>query len=186
MPPKVKITKDDIIKTAFSLVRERGESTLNARLLAESLSCSTQPIFSNFDSMEALKCELRAFAYEHYLSFLEREAERGEFNKYKSFGRAYIRFAEEERELFKLLFMRDRRGEDLSPTPDFSESVEMIMKANGFSREIANLIHLENWACVHGIATMIVTSFLKLDDELVSKILSDVHLGVCARYREAK
>ena len=42
MPPKVKITKQDIIDTALALIREGGESALNARAIAAALNCSTQ------------------------------------------------------------------------------------------------------------------------------------------------
>ena len=55
MPPKVKITKEDIVNAAVALVRQRGPQALNARELASRLRCSTQPIFSNFASMEQLR-----------------------------------------------------------------------------------------------------------------------------------
>ena len=183
MPPKVKITKNDIISTALELVRTSGEQTLNARAIATALDCSTQPVFSNFSSMQTLREAVIAAAYERYLGFIGSEAESGKYPKYKAFGRAYVRFAEEERELFKLLFMRDRTGEDLSPSPDFEASAQMIAEANGVSIEIARLIHLEAWSCVHGIGVMIATSFLHLDRDLIGRMLSDVYKGVRSQHR---
>ena len=182
MPPKVKITKENIIETVISLVRESGAEAINARAIASALGCSTQPIFSNFESMEDLQNEVLMSAYNRYLGFLKKEAESGKYPRYKSFGMAYIRFAEEERELFKLLFMRDRNGEAFIPTADFESSVEMIMNANGISREKAELLHLEMWVCVHGIATMMATSFLSLDWEIISNMLSDVYQGIRAKH----
>ena len=111
MPPKVKISKEEIVKTALDLVRESGEEALNARAIAAALNCSTQPIFSNFATMEDLQEAVSFAAYNHYLGFLKHEAERGEYPTYKSFGMAYIRFAKEEKELFKFLFMCDRSNE---------------------------------------------------------------------------
>ena len=181
MPPKVKITKEDIIKTATELVRQNGEEAINARALATALGCSTQPIFSNFASMDELREAVVASGYDIYLSFLKKEFEEGRYPQYKAYGMAYIRFAEEERELFKFLFMCDRGGKDITPTSDFTESVEMIMKANSVSREKAELMHFEMWACVHGIATMLATSFLSLDRDRISEMLSDVYLGICLR-----
>ena len=102
--------------------------------------------------------------------------------QYKAFGMAYIRFAEEEKELFKLLFMRERQGKDIVPTLDFDASVEIIMKANGVTGEKASLMHLEMWTCVHGIGTMLATSFLSLDRELISNMLTDVYQGIRARH----
>ena len=178
MPPKIKITKEQIIQTAFDLVRKDGEQALNARSIACALNCSTQPVFSNFESMEDLSKSVIEKAYQTYLNFLQNEAESGKYPKYKAFGMAYIRFASEEKELFKLLFMRDRRGEGFTPTPDFIASTQLIMQNNNVTKEVAELIHLEIWTCVHGIATMIATSFLTLDWELISNILSDVYYGV--------
>ncbi len=182
MPPKVKITKEDIVKTAVELVRTSGEKALNARAIAACLQCSTQPVFSNFATMDALQKSVILAAYDRYLGFLKSEVESGRYPPYKAFGMAYIRFAKEEKELFKLLFMRDRTGEDMSPTLDFEESVQMIMQASGVTVEKARRMHLEIWACVHGIGTMLATSFLPLEWELISDMLTDVYQGIRARH----
>ena len=185
MPPKVKITREDIVNTAIALIRTSGADALNARAIAASLRCSTQPIFSNFHTMEELQGATVAAAYEIYLDFLKKESLSGKYPQYKSFGIAYIRFAREEKELFKLLFMCDREGKELTPTPDFDASVDLIMNANGITRESAERMHLEMWACVHGIATMHATSFLTLEWELISDMLTDVYSGIRVAARES-
>ena len=182
MPPKVKITKEEIMETALALVRKHGAQALNARAIALSLNCSTQPIFSNFRTMEELQEATVVAAYEIYMRFLRQEAEEGVYPKYKSFGMAYIRFAEEEKELFKLLFMCERSDKSFVPTQDFDDSIAMIMDANGISREKAMRMHLEMWTCVHGIGTMLATSFLALDRALISEMLSDVYHGIRTRH----
>ena len=55
MPPKVRITKEDIIHTAVEIVRRDGTGAINARVIAKELNCSTQPVFSNFATMEDLR-----------------------------------------------------------------------------------------------------------------------------------
>ncbi len=182
MPPKVKVTKEDIINTALEMYREKGGASINARSIAASLGCSTQPVFSNFATMEELQDALVSSAYELYLGFLQAEVESGKYPQYKALGMAYIRFAKEERELFKLLFMRDRTGEDISSSPDFESAVEIIMSANGVTRDMAMLMHLEMWAFVHGIGAMLATSFLDLDFELISNMISDVYQGIRAKH----
>ena len=184
MAPKVKVTREDIIKTTLELVRKHGADYINARAIASALECSTQPIFSNFNSMEELQEETILCAYGLYLNFIKTEIEGGKYPQYKAFGMAYIRFAKEEKELFKLLFMRDRTNEDLSPSPDFEESVNLIMELNNVSREQAMLIHLEMYTCVHGIATMVATSFLPLEWTLISQILSDIYHGIRTKIAE--
>ena len=182
MPPKIKITKAEIVKTALDTVRKQGEAALNARTIAAELSCSTQPIFSNFSGMEELQKTVYAEAYEMYLGFLKNQIELKEYPTYKSMGMAYINFAKEEKELFKLLFMCDKKGDITPPSKDFNASVEIIMQNNGFSREIAELMHFEMWTCVHGIAVMLATSFHTPEPSLISDMLTDVYMGLRARH----
>ena len=182
MPPKVKITKKEIIEAGLKLVQKDGANALNARSIATVLNCSTQPIFSNFATMDELQNAITNAAYEHYLSFLKSEAEAGKYPQYKAFGMAYIRFAKDEPELFKLLFMCDRNNKELTPTVDFTTSVEIIMNTNKVTRETAELMHLEMWSCVHGIAVMLATSFVKLEWELIDNMLSDIYKGLRATH----
>ena len=181
MAPKVKVTREELIAAGLDLVRWEGQSALNARNLAASIGCSTQPIFSNFSNMAELEKAVLSAAYSKFLDFTREEIGRGEYPIYKASGMAYIHFAKEEKELFKLLFMCDRTGEDLSPTADFESAVETIATANGISKQKASLLHLEMWVTVHGIATMQATSFLPLERSLISDMLSDVYLGVRER-----
>ena len=184
MPPKVKITRENIISAAVDLVREQGEEAINARTVAAALGCSTQPIFSNFASMEELYEAVIHRAYGQYLSFLHKEAESGKYPKYKAFGMGYIRFAKEEKELFKLLFMCDRRGKILTPTSDFDESVKLNMQNIGLTEQQAKLFHLETWTAVHGIATMLATNFLDFEWDFVANMISDVYQGLKLRHTE--
>ena len=182
MPPKVKITKEEIIRTAVDLVRTSGAQAMNARAVAAALNCSTQPIFSNFATMEELQRAVIDHAYTYYLGYLQEAASKGEYPRYKAAGMAYIRFAKEEKELFRLLFMRDRTAEETADPDDFKEWVRTQMESNGVTREVAAIMHLEMWAFVHGIATMLVTSFLPLEWDLISNMLTDVYRGIQARY----
>ncbi len=182
MPPKVKITKNDIIQTCLDLIRQNGESVINARNIANAMNCSTQPIFSNFTSMEELQNTVILAAYDHYIGFIKTELEGGKYPPYKAAGMAYIRFASEEKELFKLLFMCDQNRREPIPTLEFNASVEMIMKANGFTKERAELMHMEMWVCVHGIGTILATNFVNLEWGLISNMLTDIYQGVLARH----
>ena len=183
MPPKIKTTKEDILNTAFAIVRQQGAQALNARVVAAELGCSTQPIFSNFATMEELKTAVVAEADALYQEYIRREMESGEYPPYKAGGMAYIRFAKDEKELFKLLYMCDRTGEDIpSEAQSFTQMTDIISKSMGLDENAARLFHLEMWAYVHGIATMFATGFLDLEWELVSHMLSDVYLGLRKQY----
>ena len=182
MAPKIKVTKQEIISAALDIVREYGSNNLNARSVAANLGCSTQPIFSNFQTMDELTNATLLAAYEVYGNFIRSELSSGKYPEYKAFGMAYVRFAKEECELFKLLFMCDRKGADILPTADFDASIKIIMNNSGLSKERATLLHLEMWTFVHGIGAMLSTSYLTFEHELISSMLTDVYQGILHRH----
>lgn len=183
MPPKIRITKNDIINAAVDIVRNSGAHNINARTVARALGCSTQPIFSNFISVDEVRQAVVEKADILCQEYIQREVESGEFPIYKASGMAYIRFAKEEKELFKLLYMRDRSGEMISERTDLGDQMESLVHKNiGLGSEDAKLFHLEMWAYVHGIATMFATGYLDLEWELVSRMLTDSYSGLVKRY----
>ena len=179
MPPKVRITKEEIVNAAFGIVRERGASAVNARTVASVLDCSTQPIFSNFATMGELRLAVVEKADRVYQEYTRRETEQGKYPPYKASGMAYIRFAKEEKELFKLLFMRDRTDEVISEETEFNKQIEQLVRENtGLEGNNTKLFHLEIWAFVHGIATMFATEYFDMGWELVSNMLTDAYQGL--------
>lgn len=183
MPPKVKVTKDEIVNAAVEIVRESGAAAINARTVASALNCSTQPVFSNFATMEELRLAVVEKANALCGDYMRREMESGNYPPYKASGMAYIRFAKEEKKLFQLLYMRDRTGETIPESDDLENQMETMVRNNtGLSDSDAKLFHLEMWAYVHGIATMFATGFLNLDWELVSRMLTDSYQGLRKQY----
>ena len=183
MPPKVKVTKEEIVRAAVAVVREHGVEALNARMVAAALDCSTQPIFSNFATMDELRFAVVEQADVLCQAYMRREEESGKYPAYKANGMAYIRFAKEERELFKLLYMRDRSRENIPSDSEHITKMESLVHENtGLGGLDAKLFHLEMWAYVHGIATMFATEFLNLDWDLVSKMITDMYQGLRKQY----
>lgn len=183
MPPGIKITKEDIINAAVGIVRKNGEESINARTLASALHCSTQPIFSNFANMDELRLAVIEKADKLCEEYIQKEVSSEKFPPYKASGMAYIRFAKEEKELFKLLYMRDRTGEAIPESSALNDRMEGFVQTNtGLADTDARLFHLEMWAYVHGIATMFATRFFDLEWDLVSRMLSDAYQGLCKQY----
>lgn len=187
MPPKVKVTKEDIIDASVDIVRQNGAQSLNARVIASALNCSTQPIFSNFATMDELYLAVVAKADQLCQEFMRAEVESGKYPIYKATGMAYIRFAKEEKELFKLLYMRDRTSETIPETTEQLVDMESIIHDNtGLDGQDAKLFHLEMWSYVHGIATMFATGYLDLEWELVSKIVTDSYQGLMKQHEKGR
>ncbi len=183
MPPRIKVAREDIIDTAVELVRKSGALAINARNIASALNCSTQPVFSNFDTMEELKLAVVERAEAICGDYIKCEVEKGVYPAYKASGMAYIRFAKEEKELFKLLYMRNRTKEKTIDSSALTDKMEdMVQKNTGLNNGEVKLFHLEMWAYVHGIAVMSATDFAELDAELVSRMLTDAYQGLRKQY----
>ncbi len=185
MPPKIQITKEKIIETSINIVRRSGINSLNARAIAKELNCSTQPIFSNYSSMEELKKDVINSAKSLYNKYIEEGFNDPNYPKYKSSGISYIKFAKEEKELFKLLFMRDRSNEKIEDEKESLGKIISIISSNlNISYDDAFNFHISMWLYTHGIATMIATSYLDWDWDTIDKILSDAYEGMKYTYKK--
>ena len=183
MPPKIRITKEDILSAAVEIIRQEGAAALNARAIASSLHCSTQPIFSNFESMDTLRTAVIDTADNLCRTYRMQEENAGIYPPYKAHGMAYIRFAKQEKELFKLLYMRDRTEENTLQTDGDTQMETIVQHNTGLNGTDAKLFHLEMWAYVHGIAAMFATGYLDLDWELVSQMLTDAYQGLRKQHK---
>lgn len=183
MPPKCKFTRTEIIAAALALTREHGMAAVTARAVGTKLNSSPKVIFSIFENMEELQKEVITAANEIYERFLAEDMSAGQYPVYKASGMAYIRFAREETELFKLLFMRDRTQEQSEQqSGELEHIIAIIQETTGLSRERAYMFHIEMWVYVHGIAAMIATGYLAWETETISAMVTDVYMGLKYRY----
>lgn len=186
MPPKFKYTREEIISSALDVTRKNGIQGLTARALANELGCSVKPIFGLFKNMEEVQTEVILSAANLYYQYLQDEMSSGKYPPYKASGMGYIRFAKEEKELFKLVFMRDRTNEEKNDTAETAEVVKILQNAIGLTEEQAYKFHLEMWIYVHGIATMMATSYCDFELDYISDLISDMYLGLKHQFTKDK
>lgn len=182
MPPKCRFTREEIIQAALDLTAEKGVGALTARGLAQRLGSSAKPIFGLFANMEEVQQEVVKAANLRYQEYLRQDMSARRYPPYKASGMAYIRFAREQKELFKLLFMRDRTHEEKAAGDELEALLGLIQKNMGLSRDDAYRFHLEMWIYVHGIATMIATAYLEWDMDFISAALTDAYQGLRLRF----
>lgn len=183
MPPKCKFTREEIINAALDITREQGISAVTARAVGAKLNSSSKVIFSLFQNMEEVQQAILSAANALYEAYLREDMSKGEYPSYKASGMAYIRFAKEERELFRLLFMRDRSSEKIKDNRDNLRPLLDILKESlDLTEDEAYRFHMEMWIYVHGIATMTATSYLEWDTEFISSVLTDGYNGLKYRY----
>lgn len=177
MPPKPKVTRAQILEQALTIVREKGISSLTAKALADSLACSTQPIFWHFESMEALKKEVFAEAMKIFGLALRRENDCD--SRYMAVGLNYIRFATEERELFRMLFMSDAGKVDLvGARVEMDYILSVIEESEHITGKNAQIVYNDMWLFSHGIAAMLATGTATFSEGEVKSMLSDVCRGL--------
>lgn len=180
-------TREEIVSAALALIRRGGASALTARALGAELGSSSRPIFGLFKSMEEVQQETLKAADTLYQGYLQEDMEKGLYPPYKASGMAYIRFAKEEKDLFRLLFMRDRTHENRGEDREKLKPILSIIEKNlGLGEEEAFLFHTEMWLYVHGIATSLATSYLVWDEAFISKALTDGYSGLKTVYEKGK
>lgn len=100
MPPKTKYNLDDIINTAFKIVRRDGIDKLTARVIARELKSSTMPIYSCGKTMAEIEEEVVKKAW---ILLEEYQSKPRSYDVYLDMGLGYVMFAKEERNLFKCI-----------------------------------------------------------------------------------
>jgi len=108
VPMKKTFTKEEIVEAAFQVVRKQGRKKLSARAIAKELNSSTMPIYSTINSMKELEEEVGQKFTELLLQYCLTPWT-GNFLVDMSFG--YVRFAKDEKELFRIMFLDDEPSE---------------------------------------------------------------------------
>ena len=183
MPAKKVVTKEYILDRAVDIVRKEGIGALNMRTLATACNCSTQPIYLSFSGAEDLKKQTAIKILDLFNKCIENEISSGKYPEYKAVGMGYIRFAKEEKELFKFLLMNEGMKETGLENESFAQSVFIIMKNYGLYRDEASKLHLQMWIFVHGIASMFATDYIDWDWDLVSQMLTDAYTGFLSKFK---
>ena len=175
MARKETITKDEILNAAFQITRENGFAQVSARTLAAKAGCSTQPIFRVYKNMEELGVELFekaiAFFNDYYLNFPKKSE-----TPFVNLGLAYIRFAQEERQLFELLFMaQNRHGKSLYDLLNGKNGwvVKEINNAKFYGCKDPSGMFMRMWIFIHGSACMSLTGDYDLQEEDTIKLLEE-------------
>ena len=176
MPPKPKFNKELVLETAFQLVREQGVENLNARSIAKMLNSSVQPVFSYYENMADLKTDLFAMVNEYHSRYFDKVV--SDENFFSNVGLAYICFAIEEPNLFKLLFMTNSfEGMQLNQFVS-GECNEHITDAipDGFNQSISesNPVFTDMWLYAHGIASMIVMNQISFERSEIESMIKNM------------
>lgn len=188
MPPVKKYTKEDIINVAYNIVKNEGYEGVNARRIARELGCSVQPIFHNFSSMDELNKEVYVKIYDKYKEYMISGKDNKE-NAYKHMGLAYIKFAKDYPEFFKILFMQktDLSAESIVINDDMGNDVIKTGQIlTGLSYEEQTKFHVKVWIFTHGIACLVATKTVQFTDNEIADLLESTVRQMLVGYKGGK
>lgn len=139
--PKQKITKEMVVEAAFQLAREGGMERVLVKDIAARLGCSVQPIYSYCRNMDGLRRDVAARVTAFVREYLAQDG-----GGFQSTGRAYVRLAREEPELFKIFTLHPREGvaclDDLYRAEADPGMAAVIAGELGLSAEAARRLHM--------------------------------------------
>ena len=166
MPAVRKASREQIIDAAVAVLRDDGFSAINARSVAKKLGCSTQPIYFSFKNMDELKAALTERAIELHTQRVRDSlrAHEGNDSRYSSYGMGFVRFAAEEKQLFRWLYLE---GKQLGPYQNdvlLPEVIAVIVEEFGYTENIARRFHQDMIYFSYGLAILANTDHLHLTE----------------------
>ena len=186
MPPKFKVTKEEIIQAALAITRKHGLEAVSAREIAAFLGVSSRPIFSWFEGMAQVKEAVCEEGKRIFSEYVQRGLEQP--IPFLGVGQQYIRFAKEEGELYKLLFLtlpKDSLGGAIRAMQCAQELVRpSLMNIYRMDAQMADNYFRDMWLVAFSFGTLIVTNGCFFTDIQMSQIMSEFSLAICKAYKE--
>ena len=183
MAPKNKFTKDEMVAAALRVVRAKGADGLTAKTIADELGTSTQPIFTAFGSMGGIRKAVYAAVrvYDDYTSAGLRET-----IPFLGVGTQYIRFAREEPELYRLLFLTKSQEFGAMQAMRHLQALvrSTVIAVYHITEDEADFYFRNLWLVVHSLATLIVTGDCPYRDQEIGQILTGFSLSTCKAIKE--
>ncbi len=143
MPAVRKVSKEQIIDAAVEVLRDDGFSAINARSVAKKLGCSTQPIYFSFKNMDELKAALTQRAIELHTQRVRDSlrAHEGSDSRYSSYGMGFVKFAAEEKQLFRWLYLEGEQPGAYQSDVLMQEVIGVIVDEFGYAEDVARRFH---------------------------------------------
>ena len=173
MSKPTKITKEIILEKALEIIRTQGIEKVSNREIAKKLNSSIRPIYYQFKNSEELYNELLMMETNFYSFLLDNEIE--DIPKYKQIGINYIKFAKEEPNIFKALFMKKNNlvvENFIGQIKEFKEIEKFVKVSTNLKNEEIKSFHVKMWIFTHGLATLIASNTINFNDQQIRDLLS--------------
>ena len=166
MPATRKVSREEIVDAAVAVLCDDGFSAVNARSVAKKLGCSTQPIYFSFKNMDELKTALTERAIQMHTQRV-RDSLRiheGNDSRYSSYGMGFVRFAAEEKQLFRWLYLDGVQLGTYQNDVLIREVIDVIVEDFGYTEDVARRFHQDMIYFSYGLAILANTGHLHLTE----------------------
>jgi len=174
MPPKVKYTRNDVIKTSLDVVEESELKELTARSIAKKLGSSTAPVYKHFTNMDDLILEVISSIQKLILDYTAKPYTEKVF---LNMGTGIAMFACEHSKLYRALLLEGNNYRDV--VEEFlgilEKELEKDVRFKSLTAEERHLLLNKMWTFTHGLASLISVGFIKnCNQEFIIQTLMDV------------
>ena len=161
------VSKETVIKKALVMVNKYGWDKINARSLAKELGISTKPLYRMYEGMEEIKSDVYKEIYKQYDEFITSRVDNK--NALVTLCVAYVEFAKKYKNLFISLFLSNNLSwtniDDVLNEKWNQGAIINLVNKHGYSFEDAKDLFMHVWLYSNGLATLIATNNVKLDDK---------------------
>ncbi len=177
MAKALALTKENIVLSAVKLVNDEGYSALNARGLAKKIGISTKPLYRIYQNMDEIKEDVIAEIYREYNEFINSKIDSKK--ALLTLCISYVEFANSYKNLFSSLFLSNnlkwQKIEDVLDEKWNQSTIINMVNKHGYTFEEAKELFLRMWLYSNGLATLIATNQIKLDEDEITVRLVKIY-----------
>ena len=168
--------RNALLTAALVILEREGEAGLGLRDLARAVGVSPAAPYRHFDSRAGLLEALAVTGFQKFTADMRAVSESHPADPLSAMGRAYLRFALDNRALFRLMFSaqlkRDNRpGLRMAADAAF----DTLRKVRGGYTTAGRIAALAAWSKVHGLAVLLLDEQIALrPDESVDQLVAQV------------
>jgi AcrR family transcriptional regulator len=188
--PRSAETEASIVEAALRIIAEGGLAALSMRTVAERVDLSATAIYRYFDGKDDLVSRVVRTGYQRFGQYVTEAAEQhpeGSLERLFALGDAYVRFAFENQEHFRVLYSLQTSPRNIEDLPG-SGGYELLrrcvvdaMEAGNLRRGEPDVIAHYMWTSVHGLVTLALACNIECRD---CSVIKDLPHSAVQLYRD--
>ena len=169
----IKFNKEIILDNSIEIAIDQGFSAISVRNVAKKVGCSTAPIYTAFENVDALITETKDRVLELLLEFIAKEYTK---NKFLNVGVGTLVFASKFPRLYKELYIDS--FDSIHESKLRERTLELLMLseiAKIMDKAQLEVVLTKMWLMTHGIAAKLCSGAITVaNEEDLIKMLGEV------------